>query len=91
MMGYGAGFGLGFGGLLTLAGCVLLVVGLVVLAAWALDRLVGARRAAGYPGTALAPAAPAEDPLDVLRARLARGEITADEFATVKQTLEAGQ
>ena len=39
MMGYGAGLGFGFGGLLALLGCIALVVGIVVLIAWALGRI----------------------------------------------------
>ena len=39
MMGYGAGLGFGFGGLLALLGCILLVVGVVVLIAWAIGRI----------------------------------------------------
>lgn len=89
MMGYGAGLGLGFGwgGLLTALGCVLLVVGLVVLAVWALGRFGTAASTAGQ-GLAM-PAAP--DAMDVLRMRLAHGEITTEEFAAAKQALEAGR
>lgn len=31
-----------------------------------------------------------EDPMDILRARLARGEITADEYHELATTLRAG-
>jgi uncharacterized membrane protein len=84
MMGYGAGLGFGFGGLLTLLGCVALMVGIVVLIAWAL-------RSAGHPAQAPEVQAPrpTQDALDVLRHRFARGELTADEYAAARQVLEA--
>lgn len=85
MMGYGAGLGFGFGGLLALLGCVLLVVGLVVLIAWA-------TRTFGQQGQALPnqqSRSSSQDALEVLRLRFARGEITADELTAARQTLEA--
>lgn len=85
MMGYGAGLGFGFGGLLTLLGWVLLVVGLVLLIAWAIGKL-----GSGTPtSSAAATRSSAVDAVDVLRHRFARGEITRDEYLAAKQTLEA--
>jgi uncharacterized membrane protein len=85
MMGYGAGLGFGFGGLLALLGCVLLVVGVIVLVAWAIGRAGHGDRASQVQ----APRAAADDASEVLRVRFARGEMTADEFIAAKQTLEA--
>ena len=83
-MGYGAGLGFGFGGLLALLGCVLLVAGVVALIAWAIGR-------GGQPSTAqsLAPRVGGPDAVDTLRLRFARGEISTDEFNAARQTLEA--
>ena len=85
MIGYGAGLGFGFGGLLALLGCVLLVVGVVVLIAWAIGRTGHGTSAAQVP----APQPVTGDAAEVLRLRFARGEITTDEFLAAKQTLEA--
>ena len=85
MMGYGAGLGFGFGGLLALLGCVLLVVGVVVLVVWAVGR--SGQGAQVAPGQASGRSAP--DAIEVLRQRFARGEITAEEFTAAKQVLEA--
>ena len=85
MMGYGAELGFGFGGPLVLLGCILLVVGIVVLIAWAMGR-------AGHTNPAAqvhAPRSTDDDAVEVLRVRFARGEMTADEFLAAKQTLEA--
>jgi uncharacterized membrane protein len=85
MMGYGAGLGFGFGGLLALFGCALLVLGVVVLVGWAVGRLGHGAQAvqvqAAWPA--------AQDAIEVLRQRFARGEITADEFTAASQVLEA--
>jgi uncharacterized membrane protein len=87
MMGYGAGlgFGFGFGGLLALLGCTLLIVGVVVLITWAVGRSGHSAQIA--QGQAAGPSAP--DPIDVLKQRFARGEITAEELTAAKQVLEA--
>lgn len=89
MMGYGAGFGWGFGGMLMMLGCVALIVGLVLLAAWAVGRARPDAAASAAPVWPVAPAQP--DPLELLRLRLARGEITVDEFEAAKQALEAAR
>jgi uncharacterized membrane protein len=90
MMGYGAGLGLGFGlgGPLTLLGCGLVVVGLVMLAAW----LIGRAEQGQHPQRVV-PSAAAEQPdaADILRMRLARGEITVEDYAAAKQALEASR
>jgi putative membrane protein len=83
MMGYGAGLGFGFGGWFALLGCVLLVVGAIVLIAWAVGKVDQPRQTAA-PRTG-------SDALEVLRVRFAQGEITADEFVAAKQVLEAGR
>lgn len=84
-MGYSAGLGFGFGGLLALLGCILLVVGIVVLIAWAIGRIGQPTQAA----SAQAPLPASQDAVEVLRLRFARGEMTADEYLAAKQTLEA--
>jgi uncharacterized membrane protein len=95
MMGYGGGFGfgLGGGGVLVALGCIAVVVGLAVLAVWAIGRSgqgsAAARTVHGGPATESVAARP--DAVDVLRLRLARGEITVDEFTSAKQALEAGR
>jgi uncharacterized membrane protein len=90
MMGYGAGLGFGFGGLLALLGCILLVVGIVVLVAWAVGRLAvpAPAQVAGQPQ---APRPVTADAVEVLRVRFARGEMTAEEYVAAKQVLEAGR
>jgi uncharacterized membrane protein len=85
MMGYGAGLGVGFGGLLALLGMVLLVVGIVVLIAWAIGRAGHGNQASQVQR----PRPAADDAVEMLRVRFARGELTADEFLAAKQTLEA--
>jgi uncharacterized membrane protein len=39
------------------------------------------------PGPCVAPAPPRPEPLDILRERFARGDITLDEFETAKRAL----
>jgi uncharacterized membrane protein len=94
MMGYGAGLGFGFGsgGVLVALGCIAVLVGLVLLAAWAVGRSGQGAAPATTPGAAPTPPAAAQpDAMDVLRMRLARGEITVDEYAAAKSALEAGR
>ena len=77
MMGYGwAGWGGGF----WMLGGLLLVIGVVVLVAWAVTRN---SRPGGMPTQD--PSRPA--PSDVLRERFARGEITEQEFEQAKKVL----
>jgi uncharacterized membrane protein len=89
MMGYGAGLGFGFGGLLALLGCVLLVVGVVVLIAWALGRIGHGPPAAQAQEQEHVPRPAADDAVEALRVRFARGEMTADEYLAARQTLGA--
>lgn len=78
MMGYDWGMGLG-GWVLMLGGLVVLI-GIVVLVVWAMS---GFNRAADRrPDTS-----PRPDPMDILRERFARGEITEAEFEQAKRTL----
>jgi len=82
MMGYGTGFGFGFGGLLWLLGCLLLIVGLVVLVAWAVSRATTQDRAAKPP-------VERTEALEVLRARFARGEINEAEYTQAANVLRS--
>ena len=77
MMGYGwAGWGGGF----WMLGGLLLVIGVVVLVAWAVTRN---SRPGGMPTQD--PSRPT--PSEVLRERFARGEITEQEFEQAKKVL----
>ena len=84
MMGYGAGAWFGLGGWLAVLGCIALVVGLVALVLWAFSRS-GVGRDASTPTLPAANATP--NAMEILRLRFARGEITAEEFDSAKQTL----
>ena len=84
MMGFGSGLGFGLGGWLSMLGGILLMIGVVVLIVWALGRTVQPDQ--GAQPTAPRPAA--QNALEVLRLRFARGEMTADEFLAAKQILE---
>ena len=80
MMGYGfGGFGgLGaFGGLGILWGAVLWI-GLIVLAVWAITAFLGSRGAERQ-----------DSALDILKRRLARGELSEAEFEQAKRRFEA--
>jgi uncharacterized membrane protein len=82
MMGYANGFGFGLGGLFWALGCVLLIVGLVVLVAWAVSRATthdAGARATGQ-GT---------EAHDILRARFARGEISEAEYVQAGNVLRS--
>nr|WP_290667079.1 SHOCT domain-containing protein [Ardenticatena sp.] len=90
MMG-GMGGWFGFGGLWM----ILFWVILILLVVWIITRLfpqiqIGNEtlRQTG-PGYANAPHAQAETPLDILKKRYARGEITREEFERMRQDLEA--
>ena len=76
MMGFGNGLGYGFGGILWVLGCVLLIVGLVALVAWAVSRVTSHDRAGS--------ARERTEALDILRARFARGRLTAAEAAAAR-------
>lgn len=81
VMGYAGGFG-GFGvnGTIWLLGCVALLVGVVLLVAWAVSRL-GLANGDERAGRT--------DALEVLRLRFAEGEINADEFHKAAGVLKA--
>jgi putative membrane protein len=85
-MGYGWHMG-GGGWLWPLAGllCLAAVVVLVVWAVTYLGRTHSATPSAPSPYVAPFPARP--EPLDILRERFARGDITLDEFETAKRAL----
>lgn len=82
MMGYGTGLGFGLGGMFWMLGFVLLIVGLVVLVAWAVSRATthdsGAR-----------PPVERTEALDILRARFARGEISEAEYTQAASVLRS--
>ncbi len=84
MMGYGTGLGFGLGGMLWMLGGILLVVGLVVLVVWAVSRATAANHVTGATSVST-------DPLDILRARFARGEITEAEYTQAANVLKAGR
>jgi putative membrane protein len=84
MMGYGTGLGFGLGGMLWMLGGILLIVGLVVLVVWAVSRAT----VAGHATTA---SPDRTDPLDILRTRFARGEITEAEYTQAANVLKAGR
>lgn len=76
-MDWGWGWGWGMG--LWMLGGLALTIGLVVLIVWAVVS-VGRRANDGGRG-------PQQTPLDILRERYARGEISAEEFEQAKQIL----
>ncbi len=78
MMGWGyGGYGMGIvGGLFMLVFWGLIIVGLVLLVRWLWDQT---RHGAG-PGAI-------EAPLDILKRRYARGEISKEEYDRMKQDL----
>lgn len=89
MMGFGWGYDGGFG-ILAVIGILLMVafwgliiVGLVLGIRW----LIRADRSSRLPG---GPGAAADDPLEILRQRYARGEIDDDEFERRRKTLTGG-
>lgn len=82
MMGYGAGLGFGLGGVLWMIGLVLLLVGLVVLGAWAVSR------SAAHDGGDRTPAE-RNEAVEILRARFARGEITEVEYTQALNVLRS--
>jgi putative membrane protein len=87
MMGYGSGLGFGLGGWLWMLGGALLLVGVVVLIVWLVSKVVQSSPVGGMQ----MPQPAAQDANEVLRLRFARGEMTADEYATAKKVLETGR
>lgn len=78
MMGYG--LGMGVGGWFWMVGGLVVLIGVVLLVVWAIG--VVNRPAGGGPDPRLRP-----EPLDILRERFARGEITEAEFEQAKRAL----
>lgn len=79
MMGWGGfgGYGMGIlGGLFMLLFWGLIIVGLVLVVRWLWDH-----------GRSETPVGAVEAPLDILKRRYARGEITKEEFDRMKQDL----
>ncbi len=74
------GWGMGYGGWLGMVGGLVLLIGIVVLVVWAIG---GYNRAADRRTDT----SPRPEPLDILRERFARGEITEAEFAQAKRIL----
>ena len=74
MFGYGYG---GPGGWLWMLGGLVVMVGIVLLVVWAVGGAMRTRRDDGRP-----------TPLEILRERYARGEITHEEFEQSRQILE---
>lgn len=77
MMGWGGfgGYGMGFvGWIFMLLFWGLIIVGLVLVVRWLWDQ--------GRPGTG-----GADSPLEILKRRYARGEISKEEFDRMKQDL----
>lgn len=80
MMGWGGygGFGMGFfGWIFMLLFWGLIIVGLVLLVRWLWDQ--------GRPGTS---AGAGDAPLEILKRRYARGEVSKEEFDRMKKDLE---
>lgn len=77
MMGFG-GFGMGLGLILTIG----LIIGLVLLMIWAV-RMVGSNQ--NNPG--LFTNSQTENPMEILKARYAKGEITKEEYEEMRQTI----
>jgi putative membrane protein len=78
MMGYG--WGMGLGGWLVMIGGLIVLVAIIVLAIWGVGAISRPREQR--------PEGPARaEPLDILRERFARGEISEDQFAQAKRAL----
>jgi uncharacterized membrane protein len=84
MMGYGTGLGFGLGGMLWVIGCILLIVGLVALVAWAVSRATAPDHRPGAPAAGI-------EALDILRVRFARGEISEAEYTQAANVLRSAR
>ncbi len=78
MMGYG--LGMGVGGWFWMVGGLVVLVGVVVLVVWAIGSVN--RPADGRTDPGRRP-----EPVEILRERFARGEITEAEFEEAKRAL----
>lgn len=86
---YGAGYGMMGGGMMGVGwggGIAMMLVPLVVLVLVVLV-LVEALRPHGTPAGYVAPVPPPASALDILDERYAKGELTAEQYARMKQDL----
>ncbi|MGE5140075.1 MAG: SHOCT domain-containing protein [Rudaea sp.] len=81
-MGYGFGI-FGIGMILMLLFWVLVIGGAV----WLIVTLVRGSQAQSATRSLLSTAPPAQTPLDILKVRYARGEITKDQFDAMRRDL----
>ena len=80
MHGFGNQYGVGsnpFGVILSLVSCALIIAGIVLLVVWFVRN---AGKATG---------ASTQSPLEILKARYAKGEITKEQFESIKRDLGA--
>ena len=79
-MGYG-----GYGLLMS----VIVWIGLIVLGVWLLAKLFpsGSSSGNGNGGTGLSRATDSETPMEILQRRYARGELTKEEYETIRHDL----
>lgn len=77
--GYGWGCGVGFGCLAVLFFCLLVALGFVYL----IKLLIGWKREEGNKQ----PGGQKETPLEIIKTRYARGEITREEFEKMREDL----
>ena len=92
MMVYGGGWGMTGFGLLWMLGSLLFLVLIVVLVVLAVRHLTRMNPPAHGPWPGVQPAPPPmpparPEPLDILRERFARGDITLDDFEIAKRAL----
>jgi len=69
-------------GLITASGSLLILAGVVVLAAWAFRAIAGPARITPPPQPVMA-----ETPLDILARRFASGDITAEDYKRARDVL----
>jgi putative membrane protein len=62
---------------------LLVFVGIILLAVWAIARWTGTDRLRPSPASS-----PPDDPLTILQRRYARGEITRDEYERIRSDLK---
>lgn len=79
MIGHYGGWEMGLGGWLWMIGGPALVIAVVVLIVWAATNVGRRADDAGRPAE--------QSPLDILRVRYARGEISAEEFEQAKRVV----
>ena len=78
MMGDGGGWGMGFGWIFMILFWALVILAIVALAKWLFS-------ASGFGG----PGASAKAPLDILKERYARGEISREQYEQMRRDLES--